>query len=447
MSLLIILLAFLLRLPHLTSSLWLDESIEALALMGRFGPLLSYALADYQPPLYHFISYGVTHLLGYSEIVLRLPSLIAALITVYGVMKIAALMGSRRVSLIAGLLAATNPLLIYYAQEGRTYGLTTCFATLSFYFLMRLLGKEKKQGRIYLGYALMTAGMLWTSYLSWFFLLAQGLYSLFRKRYDILAVQALAALTWLAWLPSFIASLRVGQYTLGTSAAWGQVVGGLAWKSLPLTWVKFAIGRISFDNKLLYGLIVATLAACHAVILRRAKPFTLPQRVLLIWLIPPVILGLSTASVLPVYSYFRVLFVLPSYLLLLSIGLSKLPKLATYLLLTLNLIFMSIFWFSPRFHHEDWRALTADLEKDPTSQIAFPSHEQNPGLLYYGVDETRIFEPSHEPIKTNRIYYVRYAEELFDAEQKGPANLRSAGYTIVSERSYTGIALDIYEKK
>jgi uncharacterized membrane protein len=447
MSLLIILLAFLLRLPHMTSSLWLDESIEALALMGRLGPLLSYALADYQPPLYHFISYGVTHLLGYSEIVLRLPSFIAGLITVYGVMKIAAVIGGRRMSTIAGLLAATNPLLIYYAQEGRTYGLTTCFATLSFYCLIRLLGKEKKRVHIYLGYALMTASMLWTSYLSWFFLLAQGTYIIYRKRYDILGLQVLAALTWLLWLPSFISSLQVGQYTLGTSAAWGQVVGGLAWKSLPLTWVKFVIGRISFDNKLLYGIIVTILAAIHAMVLRKAGSFSLPHRPLLVWLIPPVILGLLTASILPVYSYFRVLFVLPAYLLLLANGLSKMNKYWTYALIAIQISFFLIFWITPRFHHEDWRTLSADLQVDAGAQIGLPSDEQNPGLLYYGIDESRIFEPSHEPIVTNRIYYVRYAEELFDGEKRGPANLAAAGYTIVGERTYPGLALDIYEKK
>ena len=46
-------LALLLRFVLLNQSLWLDEAIQALALMGKMGPLLTYALADFQPPLYH----------------------------------------------------------------------------------------------------------------------------------------------------------------------------------------------------------------------------------------------------------------------------------------------------------------------------------------------------------------------------------------------------------
>ena len=430
-----------LRLPFFTQSLWLDESIEALALMGRQGPLLSYALADYQPPLYHFIGYAVTHILGFSEIALRLPSLIAGLVTVYFVMKIGTLVSGRKVSAIAGLLAATNPLLIYYAQEGRTYAMTACFVTISAYYFLQLL--NSKSTRSYLLYTIFTALFLWTSYLSWFLLLAQIIYVLRVKRYDLFKCQLVSATTWLLWFPSFLDSLSVGRYTLALSDAWGKVVGGLSWKSLPLTWVKFVIGRITFTNKMFYGGVVAAVALLHWRILRKSNIQN--NLILLIWLIVPVILGILTAAFLPVYSYFRVLFVLPAYLLLLALGLGKLPKIYTTMLLALNLCFLSIFWFTPSLHREDWRSLSRDLHGDPTSQIAMPSHEQNPGLLYYGIDEKRIFEPASEPIVTDRVYYIRYAEDLFDANQLGPAHLRDSGYTIASQKVYTGIALDIYE--
>lgn len=439
-------LALILRLILINQSLWLDEAIEALALMGRQGPLLSYALADYQPPLYHFIGYAFTHILGYSEIALRLPSLIAGVLTVYFVVKIGQFMGNRQVGFFAGLLAATNPLLIYYSQEGRTYALTAFLVTASFYYFIQLL-KQKTRFN-YILYTLFTVLFLWTSYLSWFYLLAQGVYVLWKKRYDLLGLQAAAALTLLLWLPSFIASLGVGQYTRSLSAEWGRVVGGLEWKSLPLTWVKFNIGRISFFNKWLYGSIVLLLAMLHLHILKQVRRSTVNYQPLLWWLVAPVILGLAAATILPVYSYFRVLFALPAYLLLLAIGLqhNKSMKLPV-LLVAIQLMALSLYWFTPAFHKEDWRNLTRDiLAQDWSPVIALPNHEQNPGLLYYGVEGASIIEPKQDVLQGNKIYYVRYGEDLFDVSRLGQANFERSGYTMTSQKSYPGIQLDIYEK-
>lgn len=437
----ILALAFVLRICFINQSLWLDESIEALALMGRMGPLLTYALADFQPPLYHLIGSVFTQLFGFSEIALRIPSLLSGLFTVYFVAKIGESVGSKKTGIIAGILAATSPLLIYYSVEGRTYAMTTFFVTASFYYFLQLL--KQKNPKLSILYTLFTTLFIWTSYLSWFALLSQGLYVLWRKRYDILTLQIIAALTLFAWLPSFITSVGIGQSTMMNSPAWGNVVGGLSWKSLPLTWVKFVIGRISFDSRLIYGFVVLVIAMLHLSALKqidRAK-----HSLLLVWLTIPVVLGLITASVLPVYSYFRVLFVLPAYLVLLAIGLgqSKYRSL-TGIVIAMQLLAIGYFWVSPRYHREDWRSLTRDLP--PGAVVAMPSRAQNAPLLYYGL-ATPIIEPSHDEFAGSPIYYVRYAEDLFDVGRKGQANLRESGYTITSQRTYPGIQLDIYAKE
>lgn len=437
-------LALVLRLVFINQSLWLDESIEALALMGRLGPLMKYALADYQPPLYHLIGWVNTQLFGYSEIALRLPSLISGLLTVFFVVKIGELLVNKKVGIIAGLLAATNPLLIYYSGEGRTYAMTTFFVTASFYYFIKLVNSKTNDLRPKIYYLLFTSAFIYTSYLSWFLLLIMGVYVLYRKQYNILILQMMAALTLVFWLPSFIASLGVGQYTLSTSSAWGSVVGGLSSKSLPLTWVKFVIGRISFDNKLLYGLIVLMIGLVHVYILKKID--LKKYKVLILWAIAPVILGILVATRLPVFSYFRVMFVLPGYLILLALGLAKLNsnKLLT-LLIVLNFAFISISWLNPRFRHEDWRSLAKDLKQENATIIGFPSHEQNPGLLYYGIAESSIFEPKKDLISGDKIYYIKYAEELFDGQRLGPAKLKDSGYTITKQRVYPGIQIDIYE--
>lgn len=436
----ILLIALVLRLILLNQSLWLDESIEALALMGRMGPLMQYALADFQPPLYHFIGYFFTQLFGYSEIALRLPSLLSGLFTVYFVIKLGELLGGKKLGIVAGLLAATNPLLIYYSQEGRTYAMTAFFVTASFYYFIRIIKDKNCSKLTSILYLLASSCFLWTSYLSWFVLLSQGLYVLWKKRSDLLVLQIVSALTLVFWLPSLISSLGIGHSTLLTAPEWGRVVGGLSWKSLPLTWVKFVLGRISFDNKLLYAVLVGGLGLTHLFVLRLVHFKRYP--LLLTWLILPVLLGLSASIFLPVYAYFRVLFVLPAYLLLLALALVRQSQKYTLAVVIFQLAALGYFWFSPRFHREDWRALVRDL---PASAVlAMPSRAQDAPLRYYGITAP-IIEPSHEQIVGEQIYYIRYVEDLFDSTRLGQANFAKSGYTITKQQVYSGIQLDIYE--
>jgi len=426
------------RLLFIHQSLWLDESIEALALMGRLGPLMQYALADYQPPLYHLVGWVNTQIFGYSELALRLPSLLSGMLTIYFVYRIGCLLVDHSTGRIAGLLAATNPLLIYYSVEGRTYALTTFFVTASFYYFIQLLDTNNHSKLNTLYYVLFTICFIYTSYLSWFLLLSMGIYALSKKRFDIVAMQVFSALTLLAWMPSFVSSLAIGQSTRMGSPQWGKVVGGLEWKSLPLTWVKFNIGRISFANKTLYAAIVMGLVALHFSILRH---FNLKKYlVLLIWLIPPVVLGLTTAYFLPVYSYFRLLFILPAYLLCLALSSKNLSR----FVVVFNIIFVFVYAMTPSNHKENWRNLVAHIPAG--SVVAMPSRAQSAPLRYYGYDK-EIIEPSHEDLQGSPVFYIRYVEDLFDTKKAGQANFKESGYTITSQRVYPGIQVDIYENR
>jgi mannosyltransferase len=432
-----IILAIVLRLPFLGQSLWLDEAIEALAMQGRMGPILSYALADFQPPLYHGLLYIITQLFGTSEIALRLPSFLAGLGVVYLGGKLAERLGGKKAGLITGLLLATSPLLIYYSVEGRTYKLTTFFATLSFWALIKSRN---------LTFAVATIGIVWTSYLGWLVVALQAIYLLITKKRQLLLTLVLSAATIVFWLPSFLGSLGIGISTLNTSPAWGQVVGGVTIKSLPLTWVKFVIGRIGFDNKIIYGAVAAGVFITHLIaLLPSYRMLASKYKLVIIWLVGPITLGLIVALFVPVYQYFRLLFVLPAYLILLGTALADRKMYLTYLVLVLQLAFLVIYATSPRFHHEDWRKVVADYGADAT--YALPSRNQNAPLLYYGVPRGNILEPKIDELPdTPRIIYLRYAEELFDQAGLGRSNLTDSGYTMDSEASYPGIAVEVYNK-
>ncbi len=422
-----------LRLILINQSLWLDEAIEALALQGYYGPLLTYSLSDFQPPLYHFLLKGWTTVLGYSELALRFPSLIAGVTLVYVMIKFGQLLHSHRIGLLAGLITATNPLLIYYSQEGRTYMMTTLFVTMSFYFLL------KKSSLFYLVSIFLA---IWSSYLACLIVPLQLLYLVRTKRRRLAIALTLTFATFLFWVPSLLRSLGLGMGDATAIPEWGKVVGGISWKALALTWVKTAIGRISFTPPWFYGSVVLILIFLHTSIIRHAKKV---HPLLWVWLAT---LGLAAlvSFFVPAYSYTRVLFVVPSYLLILALGLYHIKNQSwLYALIATQLVCVCIFWLTPRFHREDWRSLTAFINaKD--GAVAMPSRNQLPPLIYYGLAR-QVFEPSSGvATRDDTIYYIRYAEAIFDPSGLGPAKLSEAGYTVESEVSFTGIPLDIYKK-
>ncbi|GAB4027512.1 MAG: hypothetical protein Fur0011_5780 [Candidatus Microgenomates bacterium] len=443
----LITLALILRLILLNQSLWLDEAIQALALMGRMGPLLTYALADFQPPLYHLIGWIWTSIFGYSEVALRTPALLAGLGTVYYVAKIGEVIGGKKVMYIAGLLAATNPLLIYYSQEGRTYGLTTFFVTAAMYYYVKIYQNKSKKTRYSIYYVLYTTFFLWTSYLSWFLQLAIFLYSLYLKRRDLIFAQVIAGLTLLLWVPSLISSLGIGLSTVTNSPEWGNVVGGISLKALALTWVKANLGRISIDNDWIYTVVVIALLALHLFVLSNLKLksyFTNKKtQLLLVWL-SAIPLTALFSLLLPIYSYTRIMFVVPAYLLTLALSLSLTRLRYTALIICLQLLSLGYFWVNPVFHREDWRSVVAQFG---TSAIyALPSRAQNAPLLYYGVPPTQIIEPKlGGQFISEQIIYLKYVEDIFDSKGQGPQNLLNSGYTISSQQVYPGIQVEVYE--
>src|SRR3989339_1204426 len=89
----IFLFAFLVRLIALNQSLWLDEAVTAKVVMNYgFTEIVSkFSPTDFHPPLYYLFMKLWTNVFGYSEIALRMPSVLFSLMTGYVIYKIATL--------------------------------------------------------------------------------------------------------------------------------------------------------------------------------------------------------------------------------------------------------------------------------------------------------------------------------------------------------------------
>jgi hypothetical protein len=123
----ILLLSTLLRFYRLdASSLWSDEG-NTWAMLGRgYGEIAQAAAADIHPPGYYWLLKLWSGVFGSSAWAMRSFAAVAGVLLVLVVERIARLIAPPSGSafwlpLLAALLAALNPLLIYYSQEARMY--------------------------------------------------------------------------------------------------------------------------------------------------------------------------------------------------------------------------------------------------------------------------------------------------------------------------------------
>jgi hypothetical protein len=127
----IVVVAALLRLVGLGSrSLWLDEGGEYDAVRGSLGHLFRRVVnRESTPPLSYVYEWLCTKVIGTSEFALRLPFALLGIALVPVMYLAARSLGGRRAGLIAAALAACNPMLVWHAQDARSYTLLALLLT------------------------------------------------------------------------------------------------------------------------------------------------------------------------------------------------------------------------------------------------------------------------------------------------------------------------------
>lgn len=419
-------LGLLLRLVNLNQSLWLDEAITVLAvknnslveLITKFSP------GDFHPPLYYLLLKSWSNIFGYSEIALRIPSVIFGVAAIWFVYLIGQKLFSKRTGLIAALFLAVNPLVVYYAQEARMYSLAMMLVAGSIWFLL---------SKRWFWFVVFAAASIYTDYLPW---LMFPVYFIVLKDKKILLSPVVL---FFPWIPSFFTQLQTGLALSAAIPAWSAALGGFSIKALALTFVKFIFGRISWDNKILYGLLAAVTGGGYLAIASRTK-----NKTLWLWLLFPLLTGLLLSLRISVFTYFRFLFVLPALPLLLASGAKS--RLAIIFIIFISVI--SLIWFNTnnKFWREDWRQASKYMETINSLAI-MPSLAQSAPLTYYQF-KTPLVDIS-EPINLtgkNTVYLIRYVPEIFDPTDIGLKTIEGNGYKLTENRNFSGVIIWKYEK-
>ena len=477
---LILIFGFVLRLVNLNQSLWLDETVQAITSKGSFLGLFTELRGDFHPPLYHLLMWLWAHLFGNGEIAMRLPSVFFGTATIYVVYLIAKKLFSKKSKfpLIAALFLATAPFHIYYSQEARTYAMTVFLAALSTYWFIKMIDNSGKRQRSSLFYLLATVLLLYADYYGLFVFLAQivaALIILRRKFIQKLKTFLFIFLFFLPCLPLLWIQLKTGSQATAFLPQWGRLVNLNFLKALPLTFIKFSIGRITIFNKKIYAFVAALLFLAYGLIFLnsffknkqvcfwRNKKFRIksPLLIILFWLLVPVLLAWLISFFIPNYQPFRLLLVLPAFYLLLVYGISRFSLQRMKMILTIgvivvNLVSVGVYYFNPYFHREDWRGVVHYIEENgnENSLALLPSQTSHWPYAYYSQDKVSLVAVARDVrainnrdlqnLSTDKIktfYYIYYLTDLFDPQGMIVNWLENQKFVKIEEISFNQIKI------
>ncbi len=462
---LILILSLFLRLINLDQSLWLDEAINVLAAqkLGFWHFVTGYPMGDFHPPGYFALLWIWGHLFGFSEISVRIPSVLLGTATVYLTYLIGKKLLDQKIGLFAAILLATGPLHVYYSQEARMYSLSAFAATLSFYYFIKLISESKKN---VLWYGLSLILIFYSDYLTYLIVPTQFIYALIfeQKSLKRMMGSGLIGITGLVpWLSVFPSQLMSGTITAQAVEGWKNVVGGATLKNVILVFLKTVIGRISIKDMTWYISVMVPLGVFYSWLLAvNLNKLSKPKILLFFWFLTPIILAFIISLFIPVLYYFRLLFIIPAFYLLISVSIINLAKLSKYLMavvLVVNFLSLSAYYTDPQFQREDWKGVGKFIETQSDSTgVIFEDTKMPSPFEYYYKGKPQVmggvlnFPARYEgDIKyisffqdKDKILLVNYLVEISDPDRLIDKKLTSLGWKVVRVYDFHGVGL-IYE--
>jgi mannosyltransferase len=209
-----------LRFPTLDrQSFWLDELVTVSLLDRGLGDVVrEIPRTEATPYLYYLVAWAWSSVFGLGEVGLRSLSALAGTATIPVTYLAGAVLVSRRTGVVAAALVATNPFLVWYSQEARSYALLTLLGAGS--VLMFGLGLRGTRGWL-AGWAVVSALAIATHYFAVFLVAAEAAWLLLRARPRPPAVLAclLPGAALLAHVPLVLAQRGNGESVTGSSLA------------------------------------------------------------------------------------------------------------------------------------------------------------------------------------------------------------------------------------
>jgi hypothetical protein len=200
-----------LRLVVLHDSLFADELSTYWIISDRgLGDVIStvHSDAEITPPLYFVLAWLTTRLDFTAELV-RAPSFLAGVAAIPLVYVLGLRTVGRSAALVATVITALSPFMIYYSTEARGYQLMVVLVVLS--TLALLAAVDDRRARWWVAYAAASCAAVYTHYTAIFALGAQLLWALWahpEARRAVLLANLGAAVAFLPWISGLVADLN-----------------------------------------------------------------------------------------------------------------------------------------------------------------------------------------------------------------------------------------------
>ena len=242
-------------------SLWYDEAYTA-ALISEsqsFVDVIQITAIDVHPPLYYLLLRMWTGVVGLSEAGLRSFSVVAGILSLVALYKLASKFVNPYYALIAPLLLTLSRSHIKYSQEARMYTLLLLFGCLSALLFLRLLEENPKRIQT-AGYFFTTIALLYTHVYGAIIVLAQAMVVLLvtarSQEWEVIR----------RWMPRFVAigvaflpwiAILVRQFSRGAASS----------SNPPATLNDLAVaGELMLGSGLLISACLALLAMMSVII-------------------------------------------------------------------------------------------------------------------------------------------------------------------------------------
>jgi len=310
-------------------SIWFDEAFSYKVASHSLGEILGLVTADNHPPLYYLLLSIVVSLFGNSVWALRLLSVLGAIgLVSLGAGPVRRIFGNRTAFIYAGVVLFT-PVVLIYAHEARMYSLAAFCVTASVLYGYLAVKENRRWDWFLFGLASLAAAYLhYYGLMAAFFVhLLVFLWLLFKKREALrsyLITGAVVTVGYLPWLVSFLGQVStVNEWFWVPPVTWQGIRNAMlqpfAYKdSFPPSVPVMTILLVFSAILIVAGLVIAKV--------KGGEEWAFGLFLLLVWLcsfLSPILISLVSR---PIF-YARYVTVLAGlFLLLLSLGISMLPR-------------------------------------------------------------------------------------------------------------------------
>lgn len=414
----LLLLAFGVRLYGLTfHSLWLDEAVSIHLASFPWSEIFQQgmSLQEPNPPLYHLALSLWMRVFGSGVAAVRLLPAFLGTLYLPALYLLGKRLFSARLALMATLLAALNPFLVWYSQEVRMYAMVAALSVWSLYCFVRALETDRRSW--WLAYVCLTVASLYTHLYAVFLLPAELLFLfLYPRRHRKSWLQG--AVSWGLSLLCFSPWLLRAWQLSGTVPSWRPSLTLGAMLSACLE--AFTVRRVPLPP-LELGVIMAVCAVFVLVglLVRRVpqrgsvprgwRPLDMRSSVFLILsLVFPLMLAYLLSFRQQIFAVYYLIVIVAPFLLALAAGLDKTAAFSKLAGLVSLLMVVGIFSYGLRhnwsldYRKEEWRAAAQYVARHAREGDAILCHVDYTRIpfSYYYEGAVPIFAPFGGPPTT-----------------------------------------------